>query len=137
LSVRENGVAHLSERDCWEFVRYFDSDKDNGLNFKEFMEAILPCDDLFLRSDVTQRPPSDCPSHKRLLIHIETEIAALFEKEIEYHQILSVTKADLVRKKDWSTCAAMLALDPTRDGFFGFNHILSFCRLNRYNISDN
>jgi len=71
------------------------------------------------------------------LLHIEKELAELFEREIEYHQILSVTKADLVRKRDWSIFAAMLTLDPTRDGFFSFNHILSFCRLNRFNISDN
>ena len=50
---RDNNVIHLAERDCHHIIRYFDQDHDNGLNYKEFMELILPCDDLVLRSIIT------------------------------------------------------------------------------------
>jgi len=46
-------VTQFSEREVSFVIGYFDSDKDNGLNYKEFMEVILPCDDLFIRSIVT------------------------------------------------------------------------------------
>jgi hypothetical protein len=77
LSVRDNGVSHLSERDCWQIVRYFDSDKDGGLNFKELMEVMLPCDNLFLRSSVTQRPSFNCPPDMRLHSTVEKELQNL------------------------------------------------------------
>ena len=32
---RDNGVTHLTERDCGRVISYFDSDNDNGLNYKE------------------------------------------------------------------------------------------------------
>ena len=35
ILYRENGVVHLSERDCGTVITYFDSDQDNGLNYKE------------------------------------------------------------------------------------------------------
>ena len=35
LACRENGIVHLSERDCETIITYFDSDEDNGLNYKE------------------------------------------------------------------------------------------------------
>ena len=68
---RENGVVHLSERDCGTIINYFDSDLDNGLNYKEFMEVVLPCDDLYMRSVVTQRPSYDCAKNERLSFSVE------------------------------------------------------------------
>ena len=35
LCLSDNNVVHLSERDCQYIVRYFDQDRDNGLNYKE------------------------------------------------------------------------------------------------------
>ena len=32
---RENGVHHLTEREAGRVIAYFDSDNDNGLNYKE------------------------------------------------------------------------------------------------------
>jgi len=43
----------LTERDCGRIISYFDSDNDNGLNYKEWMEVLLPCDDLYMRSVIT------------------------------------------------------------------------------------
>ena len=44
---------HLNQEDCTYLINYFDSDRDGSLNFKEFMEVILPCDDNYLRSAAT------------------------------------------------------------------------------------
>lgn len=53
--LQENKVTHLTERECARVITYFDSDTDNGLNYKEWMEVLLPCDDLYMRSVITQR----------------------------------------------------------------------------------
>jgi len=46
---------------------------------------MLPCDDLYLRSEVTQRHSRDCPPHAMLSSPVERELAFLIEKEIEFH----------------------------------------------------
>ena len=35
MSYRENGVTHLTEFECSRVIAYFDTDNDNGLNYKE------------------------------------------------------------------------------------------------------
>lgn len=36
-------------------IKYFDIDMDGGLNYTEFLQMILPCDDLILRAEASQR----------------------------------------------------------------------------------
>lgn len=78
-------MDHLSERDCGRVVEYFDSDGDNGLNYKEWMELLLPCDDLYMRSEITQRRSYDCARNQSLDANIERQITNLIKLEIEYH----------------------------------------------------
>lgn len=51
-----------------------------------FMEVVLPCDDLYMRSVVTQRPSYDCPPSQCLSFTVEKELALLLQKEVEYHK---------------------------------------------------
>ena len=41
------------------------------------MEVVLPCDDLYMRSVVTQRPSYDCARHERLSFTVEKELALM------------------------------------------------------------
>ena len=66
------------------------------------MEVMLPCDNLYLRSDVTQRHCRDCPRNQMLNCSVEREIAFLFEKEIEYQRQLDQQRKDLARRYDWT-----------------------------------
>jgi Ca2+-binding EF-hand superfamily protein len=50
--LRENGVEEATEADCFLIVKYFDSDEDGYLNFQDFLQLILPCDNQALRSKV-------------------------------------------------------------------------------------
>jgi len=67
----ENGRNNLSVRDCQFLVKYFDIDFDNGLNYTEFMQMILPCDNLQLRSEASQREPRGRMVTGRLPEHVE------------------------------------------------------------------
>lgn len=83
--LQDNSVTHLNERECGRIVTYFDSDNDNGLNYKEWMEVLLPCDDLYMRSVITQRPSHDCQRGLTLSFTIESQVALLLKLEIEMH----------------------------------------------------
>jgi len=47
-------------------INYFDAERHGGLLYKEFMEVLLPCDDLNLRAVVAQRPVYSCMRYERL-----------------------------------------------------------------------
>lgn len=51
--LRDNGMHNFTEADCYYFVKFFDSDEDGKLNYPDFMQAILPCDNPVLRATAT------------------------------------------------------------------------------------
>jgi Ca2+-binding EF-hand superfamily protein len=53
---RENGFREVTPEDFIFMVSYFDLDNDGMLNYHDFLQILLPCDNPFLRSAATQRP---------------------------------------------------------------------------------
>lgn len=94
------------------------------------MEVVLPCDDLYMRSVVTQRPSYDCAKTERLSFTVEKELALMLSKEIEYHKHMDILKADLKRRLDWSVMRAFNSVDVQRDGFLTYHNMMNFLRLN-------
>jgi Ca2+-binding EF-hand superfamily protein len=43
-------VEEATEADCYLIVKYFDSDNDGYLNFQDFLQILLPCDNQYLRA---------------------------------------------------------------------------------------
>lgn len=78
--LRENGVEEATEADCFLIVKYFDSDEDGYLNFQDFLQLILPCDNQALRSKVVQRPNYAVSRTDFLGVDIESDLTRLFEK---------------------------------------------------------
>ena len=77
-----------------------------GVHLFRWMEVLLPCDDLYMRSVITQRPSYDCPSYQNLRGEIEQQIANLLKLEIEYHIYIEGFKNTLRRRVDWSAMRA-------------------------------
>lgn len=50
LIYRDNSVEEATEADCYYIVKYFDSDDDGYLNFQDFLQMLMPCDDAYLRA---------------------------------------------------------------------------------------
>ena len=48
--LRDNGVAHVGESECYNLVSFFDSDGNKRLSFQEFIQLLLPCEDNVLRN---------------------------------------------------------------------------------------
>lgn len=48
--LRDNGEHTVTEAECYFVVKFFDSDEDGRLNYADFMQLILPCDNPYLRA---------------------------------------------------------------------------------------
>ena len=100
------------------------------------MEVVLPCDDLYMRSVVTQRPSYDCAATDRLSFTVEKQVALLLQLEVEYHKHVAIVKADLKRRSDWSDMRSFNSVDIHRDGFITYNNMMNFLRLNGLRASE-
>lgn len=101
-----------------------------------FMEVCLPCDDLYIRSVVTQRPSYDCSRYERLNTNVEAALAALLSCEIEYHLESRTLREELKRRFDWMLNRAFCSIDVANDGFINFSSLLNFFRINGYNPTE-
>ena len=83
--MRENGFRELEPNDFDLLIAYFDLDKDSALNYHDFIQILLPCDDHYLRAAATQRPNNDIPKCEFLSMRVERAMSQLLFKEVRYH----------------------------------------------------
>ena len=76
-----------------------------------FMSILLPCSDIYLRADVTQRPSCRTGRYDNLDSMVEKELAILLAKEIDFELRLEQLKQDLERFKRFSIRRAFKAVD--------------------------
>jgi Ca2+-binding EF-hand superfamily protein len=134
--LRDNDVNYVTLRDCQIVCKYFDLDNDGGLNYQEFMQLMLPCDDMILRSAATQRKTYSVGRYERLPALVERELTVLLEKEIAYHTKVERQKVDLSLRYDWTNRAAFETVDTTRDYVLNHRNIQSFLRINGFYATD-
>ena len=120
----ENGRSQYSVRDCQLVVKYFDVDLDNALNYTEFMQMILPCDNLRLRSEASQREPKRQSNTGRLEMHLESLLVEFMERELSLHTYMENLKGLLQQRHDWNIVDVFNAIDTTQDGFLNHRNIL-------------
>jgi Ca2+-binding EF-hand superfamily protein len=130
--LRDNGVNHATLKEVQLIVKYFDLDNDGALKYPEFMQLLLPCDDMYLRSAATQRPNYKVGRYDNLPSPVEKELANLLERELNYHVRLERLKYDLTLRYDWTSRAAFETIDSTRDLALNSRNIQSFLRLNGF-----
>lgn len=111
-------------------VSYFDGDHDNYLNYQEFMQIMLPCDDMYLRSAATQRPNYPISPHAYLPPSVEKDLTELLEREIRWHSRMELRKQELQRRYDWTSGAAFNSIDVLRLGFIEHRHVADFLKKN-------
>ena len=75
------------------------------------MSIILPCSDVYLRADVTQRPSRRTQRFENLESLIEKELALLLAKEIDFELRLEQLKSDLEKFNRFSIRRAFKAID--------------------------
>lgn len=48
-------VDYISETECFHMFTYFDKDEDGFLDFQDFLQMVLPMNNIALRAKVSQR----------------------------------------------------------------------------------
>jgi hypothetical protein len=66
-------------------IAYFDLDGDRKLNYHDFIQILLPCEDSFLRAAATQRPNNELPKGEYLCIRVEKALSQLIFREVRFH----------------------------------------------------
>ena len=82
--LQDNGLE-ASMEECTYLVKFFDTDEDGALNYTDYMQMVVTCDDAYLRSTVTQRDPYGVNTDEFLSPVLERELSILLEKELAYH----------------------------------------------------
>lgn len=90
---RENGYRELEPADFKQMIKYFDLDGDGLLNYHDFLQMLLPCDDAYLRAAVSQRPNNELPRNELLPMRVERALSQLIFKEVRMH-----IKSDLMKR---------------------------------------
>ena len=75
------------------------------------MSILLPCSDVYLRADVTQRPSRRTQRFQNLDPVVEKELAMLLAKEIDFELRLEQLKQDLEKFPQFSLERAFKAID--------------------------
>ena len=75
------------------------------------MSILLPCGDVYLRAEVTQRPSRRTLRFENLDQIVEKELAIMLAKEIDFELRLEQLKQDLEKFAQWSIRKAFKAID--------------------------
>lgn len=108
---RENGFREFDPEDFLSTIRYFDLDGDMKLNYHDFLQILLPCDDAFLRAAATQRQNNDVPRCDFLPMRVERALSQLIFKEVRYQLKVDQLKRTLENSYDFTFRKAFKAID--------------------------
>lgn len=76
----------LSSFECNYIIKYFDSTFQGYLNYQDFCQVILPCDNMSLRLMATEnRPQFRTHEWQYLSPEVEARLCRLLEREILFH----------------------------------------------------
>lgn len=114
--------------DFESMIKYFDLDGDKQLNYHDFLQVVLPCDDAFVRAAATQRPNSEIPKCEFLPVRVEKALSQLIFKEVRFHLKADQLKRSLENQYDFTFKKAFKAIDDWNYGFLDTNNIKRFLR---------
>jgi len=134
--LRDNGIHNVTEADCYYLVKFFDSDEDGRLNYPDFMQLVLPCDNASLRAAATQRPNQFISNFDYLTLDVERDLTKLIMSEIELHRKSEKLKQQLESSLDYSEEAVYGVVDDWGYGFVDTRNIKGFFRNNKYKATD-
>lgn len=125
---RENGYRELEPADFKQMIKYFDLDGDELLNYHDFLQLLLPCDDAYLRAAVTQRPNNELPRNELLPMRVERALSQLIFKEVRLHLKADLMKRALENSYDYSIQKAFRAIDDWTYNYVDSSNLKRFLR---------
>ncbi len=126
--MRENGFRELEPEDFGSLIRYFDLDGDRKLNYHDFLQILLPCDDAYLRAAATQRSNADLPRCEFLPMRVERALSQLLYKEVRYQLRVDQMKRALENAYDFTFRKAFAAIDDWSYQYIDQSNLKRFLR---------
>ncbi len=125
---KENGYREVSPEDFIFLLTYFDLDGDGKLNYHDFLQILLPCDNPYLRSAATQRPNQEIFPNEFLPMRVERAMSQLIYKEVKLHLKAENLKRSLETSYDFSVKSAFKAIDDWNYGYIDKQNLKRFLR---------
>lgn len=125
---KENGYREVSPEDFIFLLTYFDLDGDGKLNYHDFLQILLPCDNPYLRSAATQRPNQEIFPNEFLPMRVERAMSQLIFKEVKLHLKAENLKRSLETSYDFSVKSAFKAIDDWNYGYIDKQNLKRFLR---------
>lgn len=98
-------------------INYFDLDQDKCLNYHDFLQILLPCDDAFLRAAASQRPNNELPRNEYLPMRVERALSQLIFKEVRLQLKADQMKRTMENAYDFTFQKAFRAIDDWSYGY--------------------
>lgn len=98
-------------------INYFDLDQDKRLNYHDFLQILLPCDDAFLRAAASQRPNNELPRNEYLPMRVERALSQLIFKEVRLQLKADQMKRTMENAYDFTFQKAFRAIDDWSYGY--------------------
>jgi len=98
-------------KQCIQLIKRYDTDSDNCLSFKEFLNAILPLDNPEAREQAAIRDNYAIPNGEILPHEVEYTLAQIIYKEITLCSNVEKQMVKLLNFKDYNVQAAFKLID--------------------------
>ena len=135
--LRDNSVYSVSESEVFNLIKYFENDLKYSLDYKEFSQILLPCEDSRLRNDVLSRRPYVRIGRFQLLQRdIELTVVEIILKEIQLARHVGALKKNLEMSYDYNRSTAFRTLDVLNRGILNIYVLEEFFRKNHHFMTD-
>jgi len=125
--MKDNKVYHISSTEAAELINFYDNDQNQTLNFEEFNQMLLPCEDNALATEVENRQArAAMGTYDRLTDIQECAITCIIDKELDLMRKIKGLKRSLEASADHSMAAAFRALDASGSGSADAKSIANF-----------
>lgn len=133
--MKENKVYQISQKVASELVQFYDNDQNKKLDYDEFIQMLLPCEDNQLAIKVESRPAKmPLGKYEKLADIQECAITCIIDKELELLRKVNGLKQSMERSPEYSTLATFQMIDPHGSGNLTATDIQEFFQMNDESI---
>ena len=133
--MMENGVRELEADDYMPLIEYFSEQRNKQIKYSDFLQIVLPCDDLYLRSAASQAPGREIKHDQLLPIRVEKALSQLLLKEVNFQLKLEELKKRLEISYDFTVKRAYASVDDWNYGYLDHSNIRRFLKNMGYRAS--
>lgn len=102
--------------DCQRLVNFYDSERVGFLGYQDFLQIVLPCEDMNLRVETCNRAFFRVSRQERLPRDMERDLVNVLVQELKVFKELEKLTYDLESRPDYSALACFRAIDRQNEG---------------------